>query len=56
MSSEAVKAKGGAEKNTINEDAIFRQLVKYENDWARNWPRKWGFMAAVCGKRVANRV
>ena len=36
--------------NTVHEDAIWRQLIKYEMDWARNWERKWGFMKDPYGK------
>lgn len=37
-------AAGGKEQNTVHDDAIWRQLIRYELDWARNWEDKWGFM------------
>ncbi len=41
---EAEAATTKKEHNTVHDDAIWRQLIKYELDWARNWERKWGFM------------
>ena len=40
----AAGAKPGKESNAVHDDAIWRQLIKYELDWARNWQSKWGFM------------
>ena len=47
----ASAGKGKKEHNTVHEDAIWRQLIKYELDWARSWERKWGFMKEKVGPR-----
>jgi hypothetical protein len=37
-------ANAGKEQNTVHDDAIWRQVIRYELDWSRNWQQKWGFM------------
>jgi hypothetical protein len=51
MAAEASKSgttasKNGKEINDIHQNAIWRQLITFEHDCARNYPQKWGFMMA----------
>lgn len=40
----ADKSNQGKEVNAVHDDAIWRQLITHELEWARNWQHKWGFM------------